>query len=63
VVHLPQSAALASDVKCVEVVVIGRSRIISPAGESWDSWFDSDGVSEDFMTERGQPSTYDRNEF
>jgi antitoxin VapB len=28
-----------------------------PAGESWDSWFDGDGPSDDFMLERDQPES------
>jgi len=60
VVHLPDSAALPGDVKWVDVIAIGRARIISPSGESWDSWFDGEGVSADFMPEREQRSTYYR---
>jgi antitoxin VapB len=59
-VRLPKAAALPAGVKRVDVVAIGRTRIITPAGESWDSWFDSDGVSADFMTEREQPSEQQR---
>jgi len=42
-------------VKDVEITAIGSKRIIAPAGQSWDDWFDAPGVSSDFMTERNQP--------
>ncbi len=29
--------------------------MITPTSESWDVWFDRDGVSKDFMPEREQP--------
>ena len=45
----PKAVALPDDVKRVDVVVVGRARIITPAGESWDSWFDGEGVTADFM--------------
>jgi antitoxin VapB len=43
-------------VKRVEVLVMGRARMLIPAGESWDSWFDGEGVSADFMEHREQPA-------
>ncbi|HKJ18888.1 MAG TPA: type II toxin-antitoxin system VapB family antitoxin [Xanthomonadales bacterium] len=54
-VRLPKAAALPDDVESVDVVIIGRSRLISPAGESWDCWFDGENVSSDFMPQREQP--------
>jgi hypothetical protein len=42
------------DVKLVDVIAVGRTRIITPAGEAWDSWFDGVGVTADFMVERDQ---------
>ncbi len=62
-VRLPKAVALPEDVKRVDVVTVGRSRIISPAGESWDSWFDGPGVTADFMSERGQPPVQEREGF
>ncbi len=59
-VRLPKSVALPDDVKRVDVVTIGRTRILSPAGESWDSWFDGQGVSPDFMSIRNQPADQER---
>jgi antitoxin VapB len=54
-VRLPKAVALPESVTEVEITKIGRKRIIVPAGESWEDWFDSPGVSSDFMTERQQP--------
>ncbi|KQQ65546.1 antitoxin [Pseudomonas sp. Leaf127] len=62
-IRLPKAAALPDDVKRVDVVAIGRTRIITPAGESWDSWFDQEGVTGDFMTHREQPSDQERESF
>lgn len=54
-VRLPKEVALPESVKDVEITKIGNKRIIVPAGQSWDDWFDSPGVSIDFMTKRQQP--------
>lgn len=62
-VRLPKAAALPDDVKRVDVIAIGRTRILTPAGESWDSWFDGEGVSADFMTDREQPADQERESF
>lgn len=62
-VRLPKAVALPDDVKRVDVVAVGRARIITPAGESWDSWFDGEGVTSDFMVEREQPADQERETF
>lgn len=54
-IKLPKAVALPDSVKHVDIVAVGNSRIIPPAGESWDSWFDAPRASADFMTERDQP--------
>ena len=59
-VRLPKAVALPDDVKRVDVVAIGRVRIITPAGEAWDSWFDGVSVSPDFMNDREQPVQQER---
>ncbi|CRN67709.1 Antitoxin VapB [Pseudomonas aeruginosa] len=59
-VRLPKAAALPDDVKRVDVVSIGRTRIIAPAGESWDSWFEAEGVTRDYMSDRDQPADQER---
>lgn len=62
-VRLPKAAALPDDVKRVDIVAVGRARIITPAGESWDSWFEGEGVTEDFLARREQPANQERDEF
>jgi len=59
-IRMPKAVALPDDVKRVDVIAVGRVRIIAPAGESWDSWFDGPTVSPDFMTEREQPADQER---
>lgn len=55
-VELTSEVAFPDGVHRVEVVVKGASRIITPVGASWDDFFHGEGVSEDFMVERDQPS-------
>ncbi|KAA9018160.1 type II toxin-antitoxin system VapB family antitoxin [Sphingobium limneticum] len=62
-VRLPKAVALPDDVKRVDVIALGRTRIITPAGEAWDSWFDGAGVTADFMTDREQPNHQEREAF
>ena len=59
-VRLPKAVAFPESVKDVEIVVIGNSRIVAPINQSWDSWFDSPPVSDDFMIDREQPATQER---
>lgn len=54
-VRLPVEVAFPESVKDVEITVIGNKRMIVPAGQSWEDWFDAPGVSSDFMVERKQP--------
>lgn len=61
-VRLPKAVALPADVKQVDIVALGRARLIVPAGESWDNWFASSGVTEDFMQSRDQPGDQEREE-
>ena len=59
-VRLPKPVALPDAIKKVDIVAIGNTRIITPAGESWDQWFDGPGVSDDFMLDREQPADQER---
>lgn len=59
-VRLPKAVALPDSVKQVDVIPVGRSRLITPAGASWDSWFESKGVTDDFMIDREQPQQQER---
>ena len=62
-VRLPKAVAFPDDVKQVEIVALGRARLIVPAGEAWDSWFEGPGVSADFMADRQQPEDQEREGF
>jgi len=59
-VRLPRAVALPEDIKEVDIVALGRVRIITPAGQSWDEWFDAPGASDDFMAAREQPEDQGR---
>ena len=55
-VRLPKAVAFPDDVHQVDIVKIGRSRVIIPRGKRWDDLFlAGPRVSEDFMVDRGQP--------
>ena len=54
-VRLPKAVELPQSVREVDIVAIGLTRIITPAGKVWDEWFDAPGVSDDFMSTREQP--------
>ncbi len=54
-VRLPKAIAFPESIRDVEITVIGNKRVITPAGQSWDDWFDAPGASSDFMEDRQQP--------
>ncbi len=62
-IRLPKPVALPESVKKVDIVKIGNARLITPAGQAWDSWFEGEGVSDDFMNERDQPRQQERDHF
>ena len=62
-VRLPKDVALPEYVSKVDIVAIGNKRIITPAGSSWDDWFDGPQVSDDFMLQRDQPADQERESF
>ena len=59
-VRLPKAVAFPTDVSEVSITSVGNSRVISPKNESWDIWFDSEGVTDDFMENRMQPEAQKR---
>jgi antitoxin VapB len=60
-VRLPKDVAFPEDVRDVEIVKVGNSRVISPAGQRWDSFFAAGPhVSDDFLVERDQGEFEDR---
>jgi antitoxin VapB len=60
-VRLPKAVAFPEGVHEVDILKIGRSRVIVPKGRRWDDLFQSGPkVSEDFMTQREQPPAEER---
>ena len=60
-VRLPKAVAFPADVHQVEIVRIGHSRLITPVGRRWDDLFlNGPRASADFMNERSQPATEER---
>ena len=60
-VRLPKGVAFPDDVHQVDILIIGRSRMIVPRGRRWDDLFLSGPrVSEDFLAERRQPTAEER---
>jgi antitoxin VapB len=62
-VRLPKPVALPANIREVDIVAIGNTRVITPAGKSWDEWFDGLGVTDDFMAIREQPADQERELF
>jgi len=61
---VPKAVAFADDVKRVDILKVGHSRIILPQGRWWDDFFDnSPRGGEDFMMDRVQPMAEERDSF
>lgn len=58
-IRLPKPVALPSSVKKVEILKLGRARLITPAEAVWDTFFDAPPLS-DFPDERAEPQPQDR---
>jgi antitoxin VapB len=60
-VRLPKAVAFPEGVHEVDILKIGRSRVIVPKGKRWDDLFQSGPrASADFMTQREQPPAEER---
>jgi antitoxin VapB len=60
-VRLPKAVAFPEDVHRVDILKVGRSRVIVPQGKRWDDLFhDGPRASADFLVERGQPAAEER---
>ena len=60
-VRLPKAVAFPEDVHQVDILKIGRSRVIVPKGRRWDDLFVSGPrVSDDFLSDRVQPAAEER---
>ena len=62
-VRIPKVLALPASIKQVDIIPLGRALLITPAGDAWASWFEAEGVSEDFMCDREQPAEQERESF
>ncbi len=63
-VRLPVESRFPDHVKKVLVRVMGHDRVLSPIENSWDSFFlATDGVSDDYMTERASQEQHPREPF
>jgi antitoxin VapB len=64
IVSLPKAVAFPDKVHQVEILMIGRSRVIVPKESSWDDFFeDGPKASEEFLVDRHQPSAEVREAF
>ena len=63
-VRLPKAVAFPADVRQVEIIKLGQSRLISPVGKRWDDLFlQGPRATEDFLRERDQPEAEEREPF
>ncbi|MBO0905240.1 type II toxin-antitoxin system VapB family antitoxin [Jiella sonneratiae] len=63
-VRLPKDVAFPEDVHQVDILKIGRSRVIVPKGQRWDDLFENGPrVSDDFLDVREQPEADEREPF
>ncbi len=64
IVSLPNAVAFPDNVHQVEILKIGRSRVIVPKESSWDDFFEDDPkASEEFLVDRHQPTAEVREAF
>jgi antitoxin VapB len=60
-VRLPKGVAFPEGVHKVDILKIGRSRVIVPQGQRWDDFFlNGPRASDDFLSERAQPPAEER---
>mgnify|MGYP000650887245 CR=1 FL=1 len=63
-VRLPIEARFDDNVKRVVIRKVGKERILSPIGNTWDSFFlAQETVSDDFLTERAEQTESVREAF
>lgn len=63
-VRLPKAVAFPKGVHQVDILKVGRSRVIVPQGKRWDDLFQNGPrVSDDFMAEREQLAVETRERF
>jgi antitoxin VapB len=63
-VRLPKAVAFPAEVREVEILVVGNTRVIVPLGKRWDDFFlNGTRVTDDFMADREQPDAEEREGF
>ena len=63
-VRLPAESRFPEGVKRVTVRTLGKERILSPVGNTWDSFFFSrEGMTDDFLPERASQEQDERESF
>ncbi len=63
-VRLPKPVAFPEDVHQVDILKIGRSRVIVPQGKRWDDLFlTGTRATDDFLADREQPIAEERELF
>jgi len=60
-VRLPKAVAFPDGVHKVDILKLGRGRLIVPQGQRWDDLFlSAPRATEDFLSEREQPAAEER---
>ena len=63
-VRLPKAVAFPEGVHQVDILKIGRGRLIVPQGKRWEDLFQTGPrATDDFMVDRGQPTSEERESF
>lgn len=63
-VRLPAEVRFPTDIRLVNVRVVGQERIIAPLNAAWDSFFlEGPQATDDFMTERASQTQSPRDSF
>lgn len=53
-IRLPENATFPQNIKQVDVIIVGNTRILTPPGERWRLWASRPSqLSEDCFSERG----------
>jgi antitoxin VapB len=62
-VRIPKALEFPEGVKKVSIIQVGNARLVAPADGLWDSWFEGEEATADFMAEREQPDDQEREAF
>ncbi|WP_068637984.1 type II toxin-antitoxin system VapB family antitoxin [Thauera butanivorans] len=59
-VRFHKSVAFPPEVHEVTIMAVGNTRIIAPAGNTWDAWFAQPTDDDALLPERDQPAMQER---